>query len=274
MSDANPILGYYKVDRSNYGLKIGVIVSIVLHVLGLGGLVVLSQTAEERFKPTNAMTVQLAGRPAASSGKKSKAPVAGRTRNKPKTQKKAPKPKPKAPAKKRVAKPTDVGLNRDKPKKKKTAEKKPKTSTESNAKQSRRKPDPKPAPVEQPKDKAPIARGGFGGEDKSGLSFEVGNSEQVDTSDMEWQAYYRNVYTQVSRAWSRGSVRAGVTRVRFHIRKDGSIEGIDVVMTSGRSYLDSRAKRAVQRVEGLPPLPQGFRGDRLIINIDFDYTNE
>lgn len=274
--EPSPLVAYYQKDHSQYGLRTGIIASVVIHIVAFAGLWWASHAAEERFKPRPAISVKLAGKPNPASGKKSKAPVAGKQRR---TQKTKPKPKKTPPKKKTTpkkrpaAKPSDVGLNREK-KAKKTPAKKPAADTnapdKSRAKETA-KPKPEPDP---PEDKAPVARGGFGGDDKSGLSFEVGNSEEVDDADMEWQAYYRNVYTQVSRGWSRGSVVAGVTRVRFYIQKDGAIVQVQVVKSSGRSFLDSRSKRAVKRVSGLPPLPQGFQGDRLIINIDFDYTNQ
>ncbi|CAM2008968.1 TonB family protein [Acanthopleuribacter pedis] len=273
--DSNPLVAYYQKDHSQYGLRTGIIVSVVIHVLAFAGLFWASLAAEERFKPRPAISVKLAGKPQAAAGKKSKAPVAGKQRRtqKPKPKPKKTPPKKTPPKKKPAAKPNDIGLNRDK-QKEKTPPKKP--VAESNAPEKSRtketaKPEPEPDP---PEDKAPVAQGGFGGDDQSGLSFEVGNSEEVDHTDMEWQAYYRHVYMQVSRGWSRGSVVAGVTRVRFFIQKDGGISNVEVVKSSGRSFLDSRSKRAVNRVSGLPPLPQGFQGDRLIINIDFDYTNQ
>ncbi len=272
--EPSQVAAYYQKDHSQYGLRTAVIASIVLHVLAFGGLWWASRAQAERFKPRPAMSVKLVGKPQPAAGKKSKAPVAGKTRtaNKPKPKQKTPPKKKPTPKKKAAAKPTDVGLNRKKKNQKKPP---PKTASTNQPDKSRNKTTAKPTPEpDPPQEKAPEARGGFGGEDKSGLSFEVGNSEEVDSSDMEWQAYYRNVYTQVSRGWSRGSVVAGVTRVRFFIQKDGGISEIEVVKSSGRSFLDSRSKRAVQRVSDLPPLPQGFQGDRLIINIDFDYTNQ
>jgi len=249
-----------------YGRRFAITLSIALHFGGLLGIWIFSQDAKPKPQLLSATPVTLATNPNRSSGKKSKAPVAGRKRSS--------KPKPKPPAKKvtkpKVKKsPNEIGLNREKKKPAKTPPPEEKSKPTASKSLDKSPPD---EPVEPEDDRTiPIARGGFGGTKESGISFEMGSpNPNIDVKDYEFASYFRLVHDQISRRWSRGGLTGGVTTVRFHIHRDGKITNAEVIQSAGQTYLDNPAKLAVIGAE-LPPLPQGIREDLLIVNINFHY---
>jgi TonB family protein len=184
--------------------------------------------------------------------------------------KQQPKPKPK------LAK-NEIGTKKkeDKPKPKpKKQEPQPVAQT---AKKTVEEPAPaKPTPPPKEDDtRAAKARGGFGGDADSGLSLELGNPDEPLTilEDLEFQSYFENLMRQTQQRWSIGGLQGGIAIIRVEIGRDGSILGAETVQSAGKTFLDSAAKRAVLGME-LPPLPQGYRGQKLIVNLRFNYRKD
>ena len=259
------------IDKERYGHKVALTVSIVLHV-GIFVAVFFAGTIQKKNHkpPMSAITVKLGGPPSLKiSGAKRKAPVAGVKQNK---KQPPPKAKPKKTTTKKAApKKNEVGLNRDKKKKKKP-------TPSSGEKKSRKKEEPKAAPPPTPPPEQPTkgakAIGGLDGKDGTGVSLEVGDGNEVlDTDDVEFISYFRQIHTEVASRWVKAGFTKGMTRVRFHISPDGSVDQVEVTKSSGYSYLDGPAKRAVIGAE-FPPLPQGYRGQKLIVNMNFQYGSE
>lgn len=253
----------------------GLALSLVLHIAIFGGLFWLSYEGEDtRRLPPASINVGLAQRPNTSAGgKKSDAPTAGKV-SKPKPTVTKEQPKPKAKPKPKPAK-NEVGTKKkeDKPKPKKEPE--PVAETASKTVE---KPTPAPPKVTPPPEddtRSAKARGGFGGEEDSGLSLELGNPDEPLTvlEDLEFQSYFENLMRQLQQRWSIGGMSGGIAIVRVQIGRDGSIQGADVVESAGKNFLDSAAKRAVLGME-LPPLPQGYRGEKLIVNLRFNYRKD
>jgi TonB family protein len=59
--------------------------------------------------------------------------------------------------------------------------------------------------------------------------------------------------------------------VRFDIRRDGKVEDPRITVSSGISFFDLSAIRAVVESDPFPPLPDGFPGDRLGVNFVFRF---
>jgi len=59
----------------------------------------------------------------------------------------------------------------------------------------------------------------------------------------------------------------GVANVRFVIEADGSVDGVEVVSSSGYFLLDRAAVDAVRRAAPFPPLPTGFPFDRTTVSL-------
>jgi TonB family protein len=252
----------------NLGRRAGIAVSLIMHGAAIAAMLFFSLPEKPRRQPPPSTAVTLAVRPDNSGfGKTRKAPVAGRKRSKPapsqtKVEPKREQPKPK-PANR------EVGLNREQPKRTETPPREEKISSEPEPKRPEpRRPEP---PPERPQDpKLPIARGGIGGEEESGISLDMGQAQQEMLKDGEFLSYMRLMYSQIARRWTRGSLTGGVATIRFQVDRDGSISEVTVLQSAGESFLDGPAKRAVMGAE-LPPLPQGFREDALIVNVNFHY---
>ena len=266
MSILDPYLRYYRDgNRADFGRRPAMVVSVSLHLAVVLAMVWFSQSHAEPPKPLNAMPVALVQRSEVNTrGKKRKAPVQGRERQRTKPTEQPPKPTPAL--KPDVKTGGEIGLKKDRVKPQ------PKKDVSSQAEQPvLRQPKPEVTPPKPVDTAIPIGSGGLGGEDEAGLSLEVGNpDQQIDVKDVEFLSYFRLIHAQIGRRWTKGSLTGGVTTVRFHIARDGSISNVSVTRSAGKPYLDGPAKRAVMGAE-LPPLPQGLKEDELVININFHY---
>jgi protein TonB len=88
--------------------------------------------------------------------------------------------------------------------------------------------------------------------------------------------YLNNIVRQLTLSWSPRRVAATlVTEVKFVIRRDGSIAGIDIVKSSGDRLYDSEAAGAVEAVgatRGFGVLPKDWKDDALVVYFTFDYS--
>lgn len=62
------------------------------------------------------------------------------------------------------------------------------------------------------------------------------------------------------------------TVVSFEVSRAGNIGGIEIVEGSGNTLLDDLAKRTIQRLERVPPVPENFPGDALKVSYEFIYN--
>jgi protein TonB len=91
--------------------------------------------------------------------------------------------------------------------------------------------------------------------------------------------YLSVIHGKVSSNWDQPSARL-VTEERltvvvsFRIREDGSVSGITVRRSSGRSTVDQSATKAVRDSTPFPPLSGVIPGDHLDVTIDFIMTRE
>lgn len=131
---------------------------------------------------------------------------------------------------------------------------------------------PTPArPKAAPKKKTLVATARPGGTTKGTLS--------LDAASFPFTYYLRAVEQKISGAWDPvvQGVPVGETRqvvIAFRILRDGSIEKPTVEKSSGMSFFDQSALRAVLRAAPLPPLPEAFPDDSLGIHFGFHYQPE
>lgn len=91
--------------------------------------------------------------------------------------------------------------------------------------------------------------------------------------------YLSVIHGKVSSNWDQPSARLVTEEsltvvVSFRIRQDGSVTGITVRRSSGRSTVDQSATKAVRDSTPFPPLEGVIPGDRLDVTIDFIVTRE
>jgi periplasmic protein TonB len=120
-----------------------------------------------------------------------------------------------------------------------------------------RRPDPKPAPGPDPK---PVAVGG-----------ENLNVVQ-DGREFQYPEYLDNIIMQLTRYFRWGGPANLEAELVFHILRDGSVGGIQVVRGSGNFGFNAQAMAAVEqagRARAFGPLPDGWQRDRLHISYTF-----
>jgi len=101
---------------------------------------------------------------------------------------------------------------------------------------------------------------------------------QLWEKDIRYAGYQGQVEVAVDRAWRwKEALMAaggpGKVLVRFSVRTDGTVEGVEVVESSGSSILDREALEAVRRA-ALPPFPSEWTLERLNLFAQFVYRLE
>lgn len=112
------------------------------------------------------------------------------------------------------------------------------------------------------------ARGqGFGGLSSGG----GGTGVQLEVGDFCCPEYLATMSALIRANWNNQQNAAGLTRLRFVIRRDGSIVDITVLQSSGAQALDFFAERALKLTK-LPPLPAAYSESTLAVRLGFEYT--
>ena len=83
--------------------------------------------------------------------------------------------------------------------------------------------------------------------------------------------YLQQVQNTITSNWNRLSSAQGRVQIYFRIRRDGRIEGVRVEIPSTQATLDQSALMAVRRSDPLPRLPDGFEGETLGVRFWFTY---
>ncbi|MEM7050649.1 MAG: TonB family protein [Acidobacteriota bacterium] len=125
-------------------------------------------------------------------------------------------------------------------------------------------PKPQPAPPPAPVDRQGSARG-----NPLGTSATLGaNVATVDNPSFTYSYYLDRMLLLIEAQWRRPSTGQPVEAlVHFRIRRDGRLENLEVVESSGSSSFDLAGLRAVQNAAPFPPLPAGYRSDSLGVNL-------
>lgn len=106
-----------------------------------------------------------------------------------------------------------------------------------------------------------------------------GTALSVDAASFPFTYYLRAVERKVSANWDpvAHGIAAGETRkvvVAFRILRDGTVQQPVIERSSGVSFLDQSALRAILRSAPLPPLPETFPDDSLGIHFGFHFQPE
>lgn len=94
----------------------------------------------------------------------------------------------------------------------------------------------------------------------------------MGVSDMEFQNYYNKVWKRIKSMWAVPEDLLDKdleTVLGIRISRDGKILDVWMESTSGNSYFDDTAERAVKKSDPLPPLPEKYSGRTLDIGIRF-----
>lgn len=97
-----------------------------------------------------------------------------------------------------------------------------------------------------------------------------GTGGEINVGDFCCPEYLSTMLQLIQRNWSEKQAVSGTVVVRFTIRRDGSVTGIEVARSSGFAALDLNAQRALGLTR-LPPLPAAYSNPQLTINLSFQY---
>lgn len=95
----------------------------------------------------------------------------------------------------------------------------------------------------------------------------------LDVTDFPYAWYLRQVLQKVEERWqaqSRSSESTEKPRIYVEIRRDGSIAPPRVEQTSGNSFYDRAALRAITEASPFPPLPADWANPSLRVLFNFD----
>ena len=94
--------------------------------------------------------------------------------------------------------------------------------------------------------------------------------------EFPYPGYLSNITRKIALNWTpRRTSSALVAEVKFMIRRDGSVAGIEVVRGSGDALYNADATGAIEAVgatRGFGALPSGFPDDVLVVYFTFDYA--
>lgn len=128
-----------------------------------------------------------------------------------------------------------------------------------------------PAPTATRSNAAPRAGAGATGTKGADVA-----NVRTDGIAFPYPGYLSNIVRQIALNWSPRRVSAAlVTELKFMIRRDGTVVGIEVVKRSGDRLYDLDAMGAIEAVgstRGFGALPTGWADDVLVVYFTFDYA--
>ncbi|NNE10598.1 MAG: TonB family protein [Gemmatimonadetes bacterium] len=137
-----------------------------------------------------------------------------------------------------------------------------------------KKPEKKPEPV-KPKPVKPEVRKEPVKETPVQPAVTASGPVSVEIENFAFSYYLAIIESKVGGRWSPPRGIVGGERphviIRFDVMHDGRIAGAEITRSSGISFFDISAMRAVQDANPLPPLPKGYEDDRLQVNYIFRY---
>ena len=98
----------------------------------------------------------------------------------------------------------------------------------------------------------------------------------LEVSNFPFTWYLQQVQRKVTEKWvqpTRTTEPGLRVVVLFEIARDGQVTGSKVEQTSGNSWYDQSALRAIIEANPFPPLPEGFPGQSLRVHFGFDFKS-
>ncbi len=83
--------------------------------------------------------------------------------------------------------------------------------------------------------------------------------------------YVLDMRNRIIKNWDQNQRASGTVVMRYVIQRSGQITEIEVGSSSGNTVLDLAAQRALINTRTLAPLPSGFAGKQLPVELTFEY---
>ncbi|HBO84226.1 MAG TPA: hypothetical protein DD641_04490 [Deltaproteobacteria bacterium] len=105
---------------------------------------------------------------------------------------------------------------------------------------------------------------------------EEGKTLSLNTSEYRYISYLTGIKRKIELVWNYPDAAAragqqGILELSFTIRKDGTLEEVKLVKSSGYPMLDDEAISAVKLAAPYNPFPKGFTLEKLTIAATFEY---
>jgi protein TonB len=89
-------------------------------------------------------------------------------------------------------------------------------------------------------------------------------------ADFPFSYYVQQLVSLIGANWFRPDVPDGaVCTVAFRIQRSGQVTDVKIEASSGVSYYDRAAVRAIDAANPLPPLPNDYRNEQLGVHLRF-----
>ena len=95
---------------------------------------------------------------------------------------------------------------------------------------------------------------------------------RLGVTDFCCPEYIADMIGRIRKNWNENQRSAGTTVLKYVIQRNGQITDIGVATSSGNPVLDLAAQRALINTKMLAPLPSGFSGSRLPVELEFVYS--
>ncbi len=104
----------------------------------------------------------------------------------------------------------------------------------------------------------------------AGTSMNFGADVAAFDSDFPFSYYVQQLVSLIGANWFRPDASDGtVCTVSFRIQRSGQVADVKVEASSGASYYDRAAVRAIYAANPLPPLPNDYRNEQLGVHLRF-----
>jgi TonB family protein len=112
----------------------------------------------------------------------------------------------------------------------------------------------------------------FGGLTRPSGGGAAGSGVKTDYANFCCPEYLNQMTELIKRNWNENQGASGQVKVKFTIRRDGTLAGVPEIETSSnQAFLDLESQRAITKVGRFPPLPREFSENTLILHLTFEY---
>ncbi len=108
---------------------------------------------------------------------------------------------------------------------------------------------------------------------------EEGETVALNTTEFRFASYFSGIKRKIELVWDYPEAAArrgeqGRLKLRFTIKKDGSLEDVTLLKSSGYPILDDEAIRAIKVAAPYNPFPKNLKQERINIVATFEYVIE
>ena len=96
----------------------------------------------------------------------------------------------------------------------------------------------------------------------------------LNASDFPFAWYLSRVQAKVTERWTGKALPGQQPVAVFDINRDGQVSRLAIERSSGNSYYDQAALRAITEANPFPPLPAEFPGQTLRVHLGFNFSAE